>query len=205
MRRILMSLCSFVLMIAVVVTMTACGKEASYYKSEEFQSLSGYDKLYYYVTHEGVSERELPNEYKKLSDAITSSEDDFVKAWKYSSGSYTIRYAKLLDAIVLRVILDKSATKPSFEIFIKNDGEPYEFSSTILYKDENIECASTGVVPFKFSRSTSLELLTLSGVEDKYETYKQDSHNACAILMLNVNNKIKNFGFNLGNLGFYEY
>ncbi|MBP3629961.1 MAG: hypothetical protein J6J23_00530 [Clostridia bacterium] len=191
--------------VAFAFVLTACGEATTYYESDEFGALSGYDKLYYYVTNEGTSEKELVGENKKLSDAVTSSIDDFTESWKFSSGSYSIRYAKLLDCIVLRVILDKAETKTSFEIFVDADGGPYEFSSTILYKTENIQCASTGVVPLDFSKDSTLELETLSGVESKYETYKKDSHNACAILLLNTNHHIKGFNFDMGDLGFLNY
>ena len=191
--------------VAVAVIFFACNKASTYYESEEFLALSGYDKLYYYVTTEGKSEKELVGENKKLSDAITSSLDDFTVSWKYASGSYSIRYAKLLDCIVLKVVLDKAETKTSFEIFVNADGEPFEYSSSVLYKTENIQCDSTGVVPFEFSKEHSLKIETLSGVESKYETYKKDSHNACAILLLNTNHHLKGFNFDLGDLGFLEY
>ena len=193
------------LSVAFAFVFTACGENPSYYESEEFVALSGYQKLYYYVTTEGTSEKDLVGEHKKLSDAVTSSIDDFTESWKYASGSYSIRYAKLLDCIVLKVVLDKAETKTSFEIFVDADGGPYEFSSTVLYKTENIQCASTGVVPLDFSKDKTLELESLSGVESKYETYKKDSHNACAILLLNTNHHIEGFNFDMGDLGFEKY
>jgi hypothetical protein len=157
------------------------------------------------VTTEGKSEKELVGENKKLTDAITSSLDDFTESWKYASGSYSIRYAKLLDCIVLKVVLDKAETKTSFSVFVDADGGPYEYSSSVLYKSENIQCDSTGIVPLEFSKEHSLEIETLSGVEKKYETYKKDSHNACAILLLNTNHHLKGFNFDLGDLGFLNY
>ena len=193
------------LVVVASFVFVGCDEEVSFYEGAEFVSMTGYEKMYYYVTHEGLSEKDLDGENKKLSDAINSSKDDFSELWVYSTGSYSIRYASLLDSIVLRVVSESEEKKVSFEIFVTDEVEDYEFSSTILYKKQNIECASTGLVPLDFSKSSSLELETLKGVEAMYETYKKDSHNACAILLLNVNHHISGFGFTIGELGFEAY
>lgn len=185
--------------------LVACDSASTYYEAEEFMNLTGYEKLYYYVTHEGVSEKDLVGENKKLSDAITSSIDDYTESWKYSSGSYSIRYAKLLDAIVLKVVLDKKLTKTTFEIHVTESTEDYAFYSTILYKEENIECSASGTVPLKFSKSKTLEFTQVKGVESKFNTFKVDSHNACAILLLNTDHHLKSFNFGMADLGFEKY
>ncbi len=186
-KKVFLKSLSLLVVAITAFSLVACKEEeVSYYETAEFASLSRYEKLYYYVTHEGVSERELSGENKKLSDAVNSSPDDYTVAWEYGSGKYSIRYAKLLEAIVLRVIFDTDEANTSFEIFVKEESEVLEFSSTILYKKENIQCASTGIVPENFSSKNTLIIETLSGVESMYEKYKQDSHNACAYLICSV-------------------
>ena len=97
----------FVVML-MAFSFVACKEETSYYESSEFASLSTYGKFYYFVTTEGVSEKDLVGQNKKLSDAVTSSLDDYTVAWEYGSGDYSIRYAKLLESIVLKVSLSSS-------------------------------------------------------------------------------------------------
>lgn len=185
--------------------LVACGSASSYYEAEEFSRLTGYEKLYYYVTHEGVSEKEFVGENKKLSDSITSSIDDYTESWKYASGNYSIRYAKLLDAIVLKVVLDTKLTKTSFEVHLTESAEDYVFYSTILYKEENIECSASGIVPLDFSKSRTLEFTQVKGIESKFNTFKVDSHNACAILLINTNSHLDQYNFGVADLGFVNY
>ena len=185
-KKMFVKLLSVCVVIVMAFSLVACKEEIPYYESSEFNSLSTYGKLYQFVTREGVSERDLVGQNKKLSDAVTSSLDDYTVAWEYGNGEYSVRYAKLLESVVLKVVFDTAEAKTDFEIFIKEDSETLEFSSTILYKEENIQCASTGVVPENFSSKHPLELETLSGVEEMYDKYKKDSHNACAFLLLNV-------------------
>ena len=189
-KELFLKAVSVCLVFAFTFVFVACGNEVSYYETDEFASLSTYQKFYYYVTTEGVSEKELVGQNKKLSDAVTSSLDDYTVAWEYGNGSYSVRFAKLLEAVVLKVVLDTDEQRASFEIFVKEGVNECEFSSVILYKEGNIQCASTGVVPEDFSSKNTLVLHSLSGVESMYEKYKIDSHNACAILLLNLGEKI---------------